>query len=113
MNIEIKKLSTPIKKTHIKQMEVATWKTINKTISINPETQFFKVNDVFKFNVVIFIDHNNEWNYFPLHKYSLSVKGDDCYINNTRYMFINNKHKTEEFLKNINHILTVMTKVFF
>jgi len=108
-------MTTPTKKltkSHIKQMEIANWQTIENQMKENPSTEFFKVNDVFKFSVAIFKGFDDLWYYFPLHRYTISVKGDDAYINGSKHCYINNKNKAELFIENVDLINSRITKIF-
>lgn len=112
MNIEIKTTFKKITKSIIKQMDVTKWSDIERQLKESPETDFFRVSDVFKFDVVIFKSFNNEWCYFPLHEYTISAKGDDVYINRSKHCFINNKNKAELFIENVDLIKRRMIKIF-
>jgi hypothetical protein len=112
MNIELNRTSKKLTKVTIKQMEVANWETIELQFKENPSTEFFKINDVFKFSIVIFKGFDDEWYYFPLHKYTITPKGDDVYQNGGKHLWINNKNKSELFLENVDLIQTRMIKTF-
>lgn len=112
MNIEITTTTKKLTKSIVKQMDVADWKIIENQFKENPDTEFYQINDVFKFNVAIFKDINDNWRYFPLHKYTLAVRGDDVYINQAKFCYINNKNKAELFIENVDLILKRIIKVF-
>ena len=111
MNIEFVTTTKKLTKSAVKQMELADWATIENQLKENPHTDFFKINAVFKFSVAIFKGVDQNWYYFPLHTYTISVKGDDAYINAAKHCFINDKNKTELFIENVDLILRRITKV--
>jgi hypothetical protein len=111
LDIEFTTTTKKLTKSAVKQMELANWITIENQFKENPSTEFYKVNDAFKFSVAIFKGFNGDWYYFPLHKYSISCKGDDAYINGSMHCFIGNKKKAELFIENVDLILSRITKI--
>jgi hypothetical protein len=112
MEISITTTTKKITKAMIKQMELANWESIERQMKENPSTSFFKVNDVFKFDVVIFKGYNDEWYYFPLHTYTLSFDKQNAYMNGGSHIFIRNQNKSELFIENVDYIKSNMTKIF-
>lgn len=111
MNIEVLTTQKKLTKSAIKQFEVASWSELERTIKEEHNTQFFKVNDVFKFSIVIFEDYKGDWSYFPLHTYKLTQKGDDVYMNSSKHLFINNKNSAELFIENVDYVMAKMQKI--
>lgn len=111
MEIEFKTTKKKLTKSAVKQMELANWEVIERQFKENPSTEFYKVNDVFKFSVAIFKGYNGDWHYFPLHGYTISVRGDDAYKNKTQHCYINNKNKAELFIENVDLILGRIVKI--
>jgi hypothetical protein len=111
MQIEIVTTKKKLTKSIVKQMDEADWAFINEQLKNNPHTEFFKINDVFKFPVVIFLNWKGDWSYFPLHKYTLSADGLNAYINNARHVWIRNKNSAELFIENVELINRTMKKI--
>ena len=114
MNIEIITTKKKLTKSIIKQFELADWKYINFFFKAKPEAYFnkiYRINDVYKYPVVIFQGHCGMWYQFPMHKYTLTVKGDDCYVNNARHLFINSAEMANEFIDKTSMIKDLSIKV--
>ena len=114
MYIEILTTKKKLTKAMIKQFEPADWKYINFYFNFHSscsEGKLFIVRSVFKFPVLIFNGSDGLWRYFPLHDYTISVKGDDVYVNNSRHLFINDKKSAELFISNIEIIKRIAVKI--
>ena len=114
MDIEITTTKKKLTKSAIKQFELADWKYINFYFTADQSAYrgaLHLIRDVYKYPVVIFKGHNGLWYQFPLHRYTIAIKGDDCYVNEARHLFINNKRAAELFLKNVAMIIKMMQKV--
>lgn len=114
MEIEIVTTKKKLTKSIIKQFELADWKYINFYFTADQSAylgSLYLIRDVYKFPVVIFKGHNDLWYQFALHEYDISVKGDDCYVNKSRHLFINNKNSAESFIKNVEMIKRNMLKI--
>lgn len=112
MEIEFVTSKKKLTKSMVKQMELATWETINNQLKENPNTEFFKINDVFKFSVVIFNGFDGDWYYLPFYDYTLSEDHKNVLINKGKYLFIKNVNSAELFIENIDLIKNRVTKIF-
>jgi len=114
MNIEIVTTKKKLTKSIIKQFELADWKYINFYLTAHNSAytgRIHLVRGVYKYPIVIFKGNNMLWYQFPMHDYTISVRGDDCYVNKSRHLFINNKDSAELFIDNIDRISRIMQKI--
>ena len=114
MEIEIVTTKKKLTKSTIKQFELADWKYINFFFKSNGAVypgDLFRVNGVYNWPVIIFKGHNGQWYQFALHSYTISARGNDCYVNNARHLFINDKDNAELFLENVKMIENISRKV--